>query len=124
MAVDPSQTPETIGLADLQALIDQGGGQLVDVRLPFDYFGGRIPGSLNLPGSSVAGHIGPMPADRTLVLICDDGRKSAEAAAVARAAGFADVRVLEGGYDGWLDADLPVETISDGVAPKAAATKA
>jgi rhodanese-related sulfurtransferase len=109
--------PQAISTDDLRALVQRGHAQLIDIRLPFDYFGGRVPGSLNLPGSTVTARMGQFPADRTLVLICDDGVKSAEVAALALQAGFSKVAYLDGGYEAWLVADLPTETISDGVTP-------
>jgi rhodanese-related sulfurtransferase len=109
--------PQAISTDDLQALAQRGQAQLIDIRLPFDYFGGRVPGSFNLPGSAVTARVGQFPADRMLVLICDDGVKSAEVAALALQAGFSQVAYLEGGYEAWLVADLPTETISDGVTP-------
>lgn len=109
--------PQAISTGALRALAERGEAQLIDIRLPFDYFGGRVPGSLNLPGNVVTGRVGQFPADRTLVLICDDGIKSAGVAALALQAGFSKVAYLEGGYEAWLVADLPTETISDGVTP-------
>lgn len=109
--------PQAISIDDLQALAQRGEAQLIDIRLPFDYFGGRVPGSLNLPGSAVTARVGQFPADRTLVLICDDGVQSAKVAALALQAGFSKVGYLHGGYEAWLTADLPTETISDGVTP-------
>jgi hydroxyacylglutathione hydrolase len=124
MPVDHTKLPETIDTAELQSLLDEGVGvQVIDVRLPFDYFGGRVPGSLNVPALSITGRLGPIPADRPLVMVCDDGVKSAEAAAAARGAGFTNVTVLAGGYDAWLDADMPTETISEGIAPPHQAAK-
>jgi len=110
--------PQAISAADLETLAERGEAQLVDIRLPFDYFGGRVPGSLNLPGNTVTTRVGQFPADRTLILICNDGAASARMAVLAVEAGFAKVAYLDGGYDAWLDADLPSETISDGVTPK------
>jgi rhodanese-related sulfurtransferase len=115
---DPARSePQAISTNDLQALAQRGEAQLIDIRLPFDYFGGRVPGSLNLPGSGVTARVGQFPADRTLVLICDDGVNSAKVAALALQAGFSKVGYLDGGYEAWLVADLPSETITDGVTP-------
>ncbi len=91
--------------------------QVIDVRLPFDYFGGRVAGSINIPGESLADSLAAIPADRKIIVVCDDGNLSAATARAAIAAGYKDVSILEGGYDAWLEADLPIETISDGVPP-------
>ena len=124
MAIDHTKLPATVEPAPLQDLLDAAVGvQVIDVRLPFDYFGGRVPGSLNVPALSITGRLGQIPADRPLIFVCDDGVKSAEAVAAAKTTGFTNVTVLAGGYDAWLDADLPTETISDGVSPPHQAAK-
>jgi thiosulfate sulfurtransferase len=105
-----------VSVQDLKKLLDSG-IQVIDVRLPYDYFSGRIPGSRNVPGTSIAGHVGQMPAGLPLVFVCDDGRRSEQVAIAAQTAGFTDVTVLDGGMDAWLDAAFPTETISDGMGP-------
>ncbi|MFW8194492.1 rhodanese-like domain-containing protein [Klebsiella pneumoniae] len=49
-----------------------------------------------------------MPKNKPLVVVCDNGRDSARAAAKLRAQGFADVVPLDGGMRAWLAASLPV----------------
>lgn len=88
---------------------------VVDVRLPFDYYGGRIPGAISLPGSMILERVGQIAADRKLIFVCDDGEQSTESAEIARDAGFNDIAVLAGGLDAWMDADLPMESASDGI---------
>jgi rhodanese-related sulfurtransferase len=105
-----------VSAQDLKGMLDSG-AQVIDVRLPYDYFSGRVPGSRNVPGTSIVGRVGQMPAGLPLVFVCDDGRRSEDVATAARAAGFTNVAVLDGGIDAWLDAGLPTETISDGVGP-------
>ena len=124
MAESVASEPKPITVTELTELAVREDIQLIDVRPPFDYFGGRVPGSLNLPASSITSRAGQIPLDRTLVLICDDGLKSPEAGREAIKAGFTKVLFLEGGFDAWLAADLPTETISDGVTPTAAAPAA
>lgn len=105
----------------VEELRQQPNVQVVDTRPPFSYFGGRIAGALNLPGTAVNTRVGQIPADRKLIFYDDTNDKAMEGAEAAVAAGFTDVSVLDGGYDAWLDADLPTETISDGITPPAPA---
>lgn len=101
--------------ADLEKIASEPDIQIVDVRLPFDFFGGRVPRSINIPGKALASSGGAIPFGRKLVVVCDDGQASLETAEAAVAAGFTDVSVLDGGLDAWIDADLPIETVSDGI---------
>lgn len=104
-----------IDIEALQQLIEAGDVFVVDVRLPFDYFGGRVPGALNMPGESIVQNADRLPKDGRLVFVCDDGASSRRAAAAAQSVGFVNVSILTGGYDAWLAADLPEETISEGM---------
>jgi rhodanese-related sulfurtransferase len=110
---------KTVTAKEVEELRGQPNVQVVDTRPPFSYFGGRIAGALNLPGTAVNTRVGQIPADRKLIFYDDTVAKATEAAEAALAAGFTDVSVLDGGYDAWLDADLPTETISDGITPPA-----
>jgi rhodanese-related sulfurtransferase len=91
------------------------GAVVIDVRFPFDYAGGRMPGAINLPGQAFRSRLEAVPPGRPLIFVCADGELSPEIAEQALELGYADVSVLEGGFDAWYDQDLPVETISTGV---------
>ena len=114
MPSDDSSTIERLDPAAVEALLGGAGVHIIDVRMPFDFFGGRVPGALNLPGDSIVERSVRIPEDMRVVFVCDDGEQSGEVAAAAQAAGWSNVAVLEGGMNAWFDADLPVETISDG----------
>ncbi|MCC0017611.1 MAG: rhodanese-like domain-containing protein [Rhodobiaceae bacterium] len=104
-----------LGVQELKQLYRLPDVQVVDVRLPFDFYGGRVPGSVSVPGVSVATCVGTIPASSKLVIVADDNKAGALAARVALQAGYIDVSVLDGGIDAWFDADMPTETISDGI---------
>ncbi|QGQ19469.1 adenylyltransferase/sulfurtransferase MoeZ [Cellulomonas sp. JZ18] len=93
------------GLRDLLAARDAGTADVdvVDVREPGETAAGTLPGARLVPlgrwadGTAVA----DLDPDRTLVLVCRSGMRSARAAAYARAAGVRDVRNLDGGLVAW-----------------------
>lgn len=103
-----------ISPTDLAALDTQSSLKIVDIRMPFDYFGGRVPGSINYPGDLMFENCNSIPTDTAIVIVCDDGEQSLPIATRALATGYGDVAVLAGGIDAWLDADLPVDTIANG----------
>jgi len=78
---------------------------LVDVRSPEEFAGplGHIPGARNVPLAEVAARADALAEaiDGPLVLVCRTDKRSAAAAAILRAAGIADVRVLRGGMEAW-----------------------
>ena len=87
----------------------------IDVRMPFDYAGGRIAGSLSLPNTSIQVRGREVPQDKELIFYSDDGVLSRKICALALSLGYKHVHNLEGGMEAWIDAGLPVETISEGL---------
>lgn len=96
----------------------------IDTRLPFDYFGGRIPGSLNLPAKSIGTRKAAVPAGRPILIVAENDEFGHEVCQLALDLGFTDVAHLEGGYDAWLEADYPTDTISEGLGPAPATPQA
>lgn len=111
-----SETIPTVTPEELEALRTQPAVTIIDVRMPFVYLGGRIPNAVNMPGKAFIARRAQVPTELKLVFVDDDGTDT-EAAESAAAAGYSDVSVLAGGYDAWVEADLPTETASEGVMP-------
>lgn len=99
------------------ALFSAGLAKFVDVRSPEELkFVGKVPGALAVPwatGTSLVRNprfVRELEAkvggrDAPVLLLCRSGKRSAEAAAAATRAGFAQVfNVLEG-FEGYLDAN-------------------
>ena len=81
--------------------------QLVDVRAPGEVAAGRITGALALPLARILDRLGDLDPTAPTVVYCAGGYRSMIAASVMRAAGFADVSDLLGGYGAWEHARLP-----------------
>jgi rhodanese-related sulfurtransferase len=71
-------------------------GQLVDVRLPEEFDKGRLPGAINLPLPRIRELARGLDTQRTYVVYCDTGRRSASATYLLSERGF-DARLLSGG---------------------------
>ncbi len=69
---------------------------LLDVRLPQEFAQGRLPGALNLPLVKLRSHAHELEVERTYVVYCDSGRRSASATYLLCERGF-DARHLAGG---------------------------
>jgi len=83
---------------------------------------GTIPGSIHVPLSVLywrldpaSGHEDPRLADpeRRVILVCAHGYSSSLAAATLRDLGFARAADLEGGFEAWREAGLPIEPAGD-----------
>jgi rhodanese-related sulfurtransferase len=104
-----------IDVKDAQDLLERGTVCIVDTRPPFDYAGGRIPGSINLPGSSIRTRKGLVPAGQHVLILASDDDRAVEGCRTAQQLGFTVAGYVRGGFDAWADADYPVDTISDGM---------
>lgn len=75
---------------------------LLDVRSPQEYQVGHIPGSSNVPVQFVADIMkqNNIQLDKTLVLYCQSGARSAHACQILRSIGYTDVYNF-GGLHNW-----------------------
>lgn len=77
------------------------GAMLLDVRTAEEYGAGHIDGAVNVPVDQVPRRLDELgPRERAMVVYCRSGRRSADAVAVLRRAGFANVHDL-GGMGRW-----------------------
>jgi rhodanese-related sulfurtransferase len=93
----------------LESMLRQGRALVVDVREADEFAAGHIPGAINLPLSQFRASALPDPGDRTVVLNCAAGRRSAMALEKCAAARAAVDTHLAGGFGAWRAAGLPVE---------------
>jgi hydroxyacylglutathione hydrolase len=82
--------------------------RILDVRGPFELEEGTIPGAVTIPLAELVPRLDELDPDAPTVVYCAGGYRSSTAASVLRAAGFADVSDLLGGWSGWVSAGLPV----------------
>ncbi|MCK5480332.1 MAG: hypothetical protein KAJ06_04265, partial [Gammaproteobacteria bacterium] len=82
----------------------ENGGTWLDVRLP-DEYSNAMENSLNIPLADIRNKTSDLSTDRSYIICCDTGRRSAAAAFLLSQRGF-EVNVLEGG----LNALIPVNT--------------
>ncbi|HHJ51107.1 MAG TPA: rhodanese-like domain-containing protein [Phaeodactylibacter sp.] len=65
---------------DLRDLIQADGTTIVDVREPYEYAMGHVPGSINIPLGQVPGRLEEFRAmSKPLILICASGNRSGQA---------------------------------------------
>jgi adenylyltransferase/sulfurtransferase len=74
---------------------------LVDVREPYEWEAGRLPGSVHIPLGALPGRIAEIPADATPVFICAGGVRSLKAAKLFVAEQGRDAINLTGGVSAW-----------------------
>ena len=103
----PAHRPARIvGPSCAQELVRQG-AVVLDVREPREWLAGHVQGARHLPLGRVARGTGDLPRDRTLIVVCRSGRRSARAAAQLAAEGFLAVNLL-GGLQAWHRCGFPL----------------
>ena len=106
----------SVSLDEAISLRAQTGVAFGDTRAPDDYARGHVASAVHLPcfagAAQSASSIAQLGAPRTLILYgADDAQPDAHLAAEELARrGFADVRILRGGFHAWQAAGLPAES--------------
>jgi molybdopterin/thiamine biosynthesis adenylyltransferase/rhodanese-related sulfurtransferase len=77
--------------------------EIIDVREPYEWEIGHIPGARLVPLDRIAEEIPRLDKRRETILYCKVGARSAYAAQQLARAGVADVRNLAGGILRWID---------------------
>jgi len=94
--------------ADARERIESGEAQLIDVREPYEWDAGRIPGARHIELERLASQAETIDKDRPVVFQCRLGARSAMATQAFRAAGY-DAWSMAGGIQRWADEGLPME---------------
>jgi rhodanese-related sulfurtransferase/glyoxylase-like metal-dependent hydrolase (beta-lactamase superfamily II) len=103
--IEPSSRLTIEQLAE--RLVDTPELVLIDVRGPGETTAGTIANAVEIPLPVLVDVMQGLERQRPTVAYCAGGYRSSIAASVLRAAGFADVSDLIGGFQAWEDADLP-----------------
>ncbi len=109
MATKDPREPFTRITVDEADEMKSNGAAVIDVREPFEYDAGHVPGATLIPVNSVYARRAELPTDKDLIFVCAVGQRSALAAEMAAAAGLTRLFNLEGGTDAWLKAGKPAE---------------
>jgi hydroxyacylglutathione hydrolase len=103
---------ETVTQVSVRALHDQSSARptIVDVRAPYEWSDGHIPGAIHIPLSELPARAAELAAAGNPVAVhCKGGGRSSIAASILRAAGVTSVANVSEGFDGWKRAGLPVK---------------
>ncbi|MCY4021257.1 MAG: rhodanese-like domain-containing protein [Chloroflexi bacterium] len=83
--------------------------QLIDVREEEEYAAARIPGTINIPLSEFPARIDEISEDSPVLLVCNTGIRSSQAALFLAGMGYEDLYNIEDGTKGWMKKGYPVE---------------
>lgn len=85
----------------VESLARSGNGVIVDVRESSEYREGHIPRAKHISLTQLVYRLKEVPKDRTVVVVCRSGNRSAKAAELLQEAGYRNVYNLAGGMDKW-----------------------
>jgi len=99
--VSPSQVKAWIDAAKAETL--------VDVREPSEFAGGHLAGALNLAWTSgvLKASYATLPSGKPIVIYCQSGNRSHQAATFLAGKGLTPVYDMQGGIGAWTGAGYP-----------------
>jgi rhodanese-related sulfurtransferase len=94
----------SIKVSEVQQRLDDG-AQLIDVRESNEWKSGHAPGANHIPLGSLEGRLKTIAKERPVMVMCQSGMRSAQAAKILASEGF-DVSNVSGGMVAWKRAGL------------------
>lgn len=104
LLADAKGRVQEISVRDAVALRHTTGDAVfLDVRDPQEYNLGKIPGAVTISRGNLEKNVeSQVPREKTVVVYCANGNRSAFAADTLAQMGYAHVRSLREGFSGWV----------------------
>jgi len=93
---------------DVSEAVREGALIVLDVRNHSEFEAGHIPNSVNILYGLLPRYLDAIPRDQAVLVVCAGGTRSLVAMSLLLQAGFDRVTQLNGGFDAWRAAGLPV----------------
>lgn len=97
---------QEVTLNELEAAI-AAGEFVIDVREAWEFESGHVPNAKHIALNTIPEHLGLIPKDKKVWIICQSGGRSMTAANYLEAQGF-DVVSVAGGTGSWIGSGKPV----------------
>jgi len=97
---------------ELNDLLINGNGSrpvVVDVREPWEYQQGHVPGAVLMPLGQLATRLGELNPEKPVAVICATGNRSQSASALFGQKGFKTIYNVVGGTTQWMHSGLELE---------------
>jgi hydroxyacylglutathione hydrolase len=107
--IDLTTLPDNVDVDTVEAVRQNPGVYLLDVREPNEYAAGHIPGITLIPMGEVAARLSELPRDKEIIVTCRTGNRSSQVADLLREQGFTNVHNMTGGIVAWEEAGYAVE---------------
>ncbi|MGN7385889.1 rhodanese-like domain-containing protein [Sporosarcina sp. SAFN-015] len=97
----PSKGVKTISTEQLKDVLKDKSKQFIDVRTPAEYKGRHIHEFKNIPLNLLKSKLDKLDKDKEVVVICQSGMRSSQAANMLKKSGFTNVSNVRGGMSAW-----------------------
>jgi len=82
---------------------------LLDVREPWEFLAGHVPGAQLIPLGELEQRVSEVPRNREVLAICHSGQRSLAAAGYLQQLGYTAVSNVDGGTAAWIERGYPIE---------------
>lgn len=98
-----------VELKEMLASTDGDRPVVLDVREPWEYRQGHVPGAILIPLGQLASKVAELDPERPIAVICETGHRSRSAAALLGQKNFRKIYNLATGTSGWARQGFPLE---------------
>ncbi|WP_442434849.1 rhodanese-like domain-containing protein [Paenibacillus peoriae] len=98
----PTKGLRTLNAEDFKKEVEKSEkAMLIDVREPNEFKNGSITGATNIPLSQLTRRLSEIPKEQALLIYCQSGMRSKNAARVLIKNGYSNIAHLSGGISAW-----------------------
>ncbi len=94
-------------VVDVFAAAHADGAFVLDVREPYEYVGGHVPGARLVPVGQVPARLPDIPRGERVYVVCASGNRSRVVTDLLRRSGY-DAYSVVGGTSAWIGSGRPV----------------
>ncbi|HEX5564215.1 MAG TPA: rhodanese-like domain-containing protein [Sporosarcina sp.] len=98
----PAKGVKSISTDELKPMLKDKSKQFIDVRTPAEYKGRHIKEFENIPLNLLKSKLDKLDKNKEIVVICQSGMRSSQAAGILKKSGFTGVTNVRGGMSAWL----------------------
>ncbi|HDR4736120.1 TPA: rhodanese-like domain-containing protein [Bacillus cereus] len=96
----PVKGVQNINGKELKSIVGKQGKYFIDVRTVGEYRGNHMKGFQNIPLNDLASKTNQLDKNREVIVICQSGMRSTQAAKILKKLGFQHVTNVSGGMNG------------------------
>lgn len=97
----PAKGVKSISTDELKPMLKDKSKQFIDVRTPAEFKGRHINEFKNVPLNLLKSKLDKLDKNKEIVVICQSGMRSSQAAGILKKSGFANVTNVKGGMSAW-----------------------